>query len=205
MENKIFKERRNALLQHIKDGVAVLPAATSVTKSNDTDFPFRQESNFHYLTGFPEPEGVLVLLGNNDKHQSVLFVRPNDPVAEQWSGRRIGIEGAQENLEIDKVFSLDDLESELPELLLGHANIFIDIFSDGYFPNKVRKICQQLGQRKKKKVASPTSFHHINPVVGRMRLIKDQTEIELMRKASAITDKAHRAAMAFSEPGKMEY
>ncbi|RLA63699.1 MAG: Xaa-Pro aminopeptidase [Epsilonproteobacteria bacterium] len=199
-----FKNRRQKLFEVIEDGVALIPSGNYVTKSHDTDFPFRQDSNFNYLTGFGEPQALLVIAKNHSEHKTFLFLRPKDQLAELWSGRRLGVEKAQKELGIDKVFSIDELDKELPNILLGHKHIYLDMFHNQGFLQKVLGFCQKIGMGKKNKKHKPEKFINLPPIIGKMRLIKEAGEIKLLKRAATISSHAHKAAMAFASPGKNE-
>jgi Xaa-Pro aminopeptidase len=202
---EIFKKRRQLLLEQINDGIALIPSAEFKTRSHDTDYPFRQDSNFKYLTGFLEPGSLLLLCKNHPEFKSVLFVRPKDRTAEIWSGRRLGVEAAQETLKIDKVHSILDLEKELPQYLANHKNVYMDIFNDSAFLKKVIAKCKTLSEAKKIKKHSPKNFFHLGDIIGKMRLIKESWEIDQIKNAIGISNKAHRAAMSLARPGILEF
>jgi Xaa-Pro aminopeptidase len=204
MNTQVFQNRRKKLLDTLEEGIALIPSGNHMTKSHDTDFPFRQDSNFNYLTGFGEPQSLLVICKNHEKHDTFLFVRPKDQLAEIWNGRRLGIEKAQQDLGIDKVFSIDELDKELPNLLVGHKNVYLDMFHGNDFLQKVLGLCGKIGAGKKNKKHKPENFVNLPPIIGKMRLIKEDGEIDLLKKASLISSHAHRAAMAFTGVGKNE-
>ena len=201
-----YADRRKKFLTLIKDGMALIPSGSNKKRSNDTEYPFRQDSNFHYLTGFHEDGALLVLCSNHPKFKSVLFVTPKDPKMEMWTGIRTGVDEAKKNFSYDEVYSINDLKEKLPELLSNHKKVFLDIYNQPELFSTVSGICHTLSLRKRKKgTISPETFVNLIPRIGRMRLIKDSTEIELIKKAASITSKAHQAAMAFASPGKYEW
>ncbi|MBV8489542.1 MAG: aminopeptidase P N-terminal domain-containing protein, partial [Candidatus Eremiobacteraeota bacterium] len=114
-----YAERRERSLQAFAGGVAVIPSARSLIRSNDTAFPFRQNSDFFYLTGFDEPDALLVLAPEHPEHRSVLFLRPRDRDREIWDGERLGVERALETLGVDAAFPIDELPQRLPEYMTG--------------------------------------------------------------------------------------
>lgn len=199
-----FKERREKLLNSLTDAIAIIPGATHVTKSHDTEYPFRQNSNFKYLTGFNEPDSILVLTSYPEK-KSILFVREKDPFMEMWSGRRMGPEKALEILEVDETHTVEQFSEMIEKLLLGHEKLYMDLFDEPKTFAMVRDICKKLYHRKKTRASSPPkNFFHLNPLIERMRLVKDQNEIQFMKTAMIATNKAHRAAMALAAPGRNE-
>lgn len=198
------RQRRLELMTRLEGAVAIVPTHSHQTRSYDTEFPFRPDSNFKYLTGCKEADAVLVLAPHHPEFQEILFVHPKDPVAEMWMGERLGPEKACEIFEVDACFSLDDFKTKLPEFLEGHAKVAMDFYTHKKHFEKVLKMMEKLNQLKKKKVAKPTEILSLGPIVGEMRLIKDATELAFMKSALEITGKAHAAAMAFSSPEKTE-
>ncbi len=203
MESTNYKSRRIATISKLKDGIAILPAATHMTRSNDTEFDFRQNSNFKYLTGSNEPDSILVLTPHGKKKDH-LFVRPKDRMQEIWAGRRLGVEKSKDIFEMDEVYTLDQFDEILPELMKGHSEVFIDLNNDSTLFNKVKKMAMGLDPRNRLKMPTPKAFRHLNAIVEKQRLIKDQNEILLMKKAAAATNKAHRAAMAMASSAHTE-
>ena len=203
MESTNYKNRRIATISKLKDGIAILPAATHMTRSNDTEFDFRQNSNFKYLTGCSEPDTILVLTPHGKKKDH-LFVRPNDRMAEIWAGRRLGVEKSKDIFDMDETYSLEDFDKVLPELMKGHSEVFIDLHDNDDLFNKVKKIANGLDPRNRLKVPTPKAFRHLNAIVEKQRLIKDQNEILNMKNAAAATNKAHRAAMAMASTNHTE-
>ncbi len=200
----IYSKRRKQIFKQISEGVALIPSARMVTRSNDTEFPFRQESNFYYLTGFDEPDCLLLLCKQGKDEKSVLFLRERNPEMEMWVGKRLGVEAAKETLGVDEAYSISLLEEELPKLLEGHVNLYLDTFSDNIYLNRVKEVCHTLMHTRSIDL-SPRHFMHLNTVLEKARLIKEPYEIEQIRKALLITQQAHHAAMAFVQPGKKEY
>lgn len=203
MESTDYKSRRIGTISKLKDGIAILPAATHMTRSNDTEFDFRQSSNFKYLTGSNEPDSILVLTPHGKKKDH-LFVRPKDRMQEIWSGRRLGIEKSKEIFEMDEVYTLDQFDEVLPELMKGHTEVFIDLKDNQDLFNKVKTTAMGLDPRNRLKVPTPKAFRHLNSIIENQRLIKDQNEILLMKKGAAATNKAHRAAMAMASTAHTE-
>lgn len=203
MESTNFKNRRIATLSKLKDGVAIIPAASYQTRSNDTEYNFRQNSNFKYLTGCNEPDAILVLTPHGEVKDH-LFVRPKDRMQEIWMGKRLGPEKSKDIFDMDEAYSIEDFEKILPDLLKGHREVFIDLFDNTELFMKVRSAVKNLDPRGRLKLPTPKAFRHVNPIVERQRLIKDQNEVLLLKKACEATNKGHRAAMAMSAVGKNE-
>lgn len=205
MSENIYSTRRKKLLEMMDDGIAVIASAVYQHKSNDTEFPFRQNSNFRYLTGLTEADSALVLSKKNGKTKQILFVRPKDPIAEMWAGKRLGPDKAAQLTEVDEGYSINDLEEKLEELLPGHENLYVHLSERTDIADMARKISASLFHKKRaQKELPPATIKNVGALVERMRLIKDETEIAQMREAMIVTDKAHRAAMALAKPGVTE-
>lgn len=204
MKNDIYKNRRNIILKQMDEGVSLVSSASMQVRSNDTEFPFRQESNFYYLTGFNEPECLLLLCKNAQDTKSVLFLRDRNPEMEMWVGKRLGVTDAPETLGIDEAYDIAELEKVLPELLVNHNNIYLDTFTQNEYHESVKKVSNDLFHSRSVDI-SPRNFIHLNDLLEKQRLIKEPYEIEQVKKALTITKTAHHAAMAMAEPGKKEY
>lgn len=205
MEPTDYALRRRELAQALRGAAALIPSAPLRTRSHDTEYPFRQSSQLKYLTGLEdEQEAVLLITPEHPAIQEVLFVRPKDPLKEMWSGRRLGPEKARELLEIEHVYTLDELPTKLPELLLGHSAVALDLFESEGWVKKILEVLEGLNQRKKLARQKPLEIHHLAPLIGRQRLVKDANEIQFIKKAAELTTRAHHAAMAMAAPGRSE-
>ena len=198
MEGTSFKQRRESLMDLMGDNaVAIIPSAKYTTRSHDTEYPFRQDSNFKYLSGFNEPDALLVI--NAKKRTQTLFLRENNEFEEMWMGKRLGLEKAKELFELDETFSIKSLETELANLLDDCDQIYLDLYNSPLMET-VLKANKSLASRRKKSTRTPQSLKDLTPLVGRMRLIKEDNEILAMKKAAHITSLAHQAAMAKASP-----
>lgn len=186
------------------DGVAVLSAARMQTRSNDTEHPFRQESNFYYLCGFEEDNSALVFVKSGDVAKVLLFVQPKDETMELWTGKRTGVDAAKERFDLDEVYSIDAFENVVREELKNKKRLYLDLFSDDPKYDVVRTQCRHL-VHDRSSVVSPRTFIDIIEMVQAMRLIKDEHEIILIREALDITKEAHHAAMRSAHPGLHEF
>lgn len=204
MEVTNFAKRRALLREKLGDKLGIITAAPLQTRSYDTEFPYRQDSNFKYLTGLDEAEAVLVLAPAHSAIKEVLFVRPKDPIMEVWTGTRMGPDKAREVLEIDHVFSIEELDDRLPDLMMGHANCSLNLRDSGPWVDKVLGHIKALNAKKRVPRAKPQGISDITPLLGELRLVKDQNELQFMKKAQEITNRAHRAAMAYARPGGNE-
>ncbi len=200
-----FTQRRKKFLQQLPDNsIALFAAAKEVTRSNDTEYPFCQNKNFYYLTGFNEPDALLVLIKATTT-QTLLFCRDKDPQAEIWHGRRIGAEKAQQMYDFDRCFTLAEIDSQLPELIADKAQLFYCQGLDDQFEQQVFSWLNKVKQQAKKGIKAPTTLVDANAIVAEMRLIKSENELALMRKVNAISVQAHQRAMEKTRPGLYEY
>jgi Xaa-Pro aminopeptidase len=209
-----FEARRQQLMaQCAPSSIVILPAASQVTRSNDTEYPFRQDSDFWYLTGFNEPEAFLILsnaiVSNNPKpnseNVSILFLQPKDPHAEVWHGRRLGEEAAPSKLSIDEAYSIESIEDLLPDLLNGHDNLY---FCLGKYPEAdgiVQTAIANCKAAPKQAMIAPPTLIDVSPMVHEMRRIKSSDELQVMAEAASISADAHKRAMRFVRPGVFEY
>ncbi|MEJ6476648.1 Xaa-Pro aminopeptidase [Pseudoalteromonas piscicida] len=207
IKNSEFVARRERLIAALdNNSVAIVPAAVELTRSRDTEFPFRQDSDFFYLTGFKEPDAVLVLTKDRDGNaQSTLFCRNKDKVAEIWHGRRMGYEQAKVQLELDQTFALSELDDELLNLVNGRKVLFYGQGTYDAFDDKVWQLLNTLRGAPKKGYRAPEIIKDIRPLVHEMRLFKSDAEVALMREAGKISAQAHVRAMQFAKPGATEY
>ncbi len=204
MEMTSYKMRQNNLLEKIEEGAFLIPSNKLMHKSNDTEFPFRQNSFFKYFVGFEEADSLLVLCKRrNGEISRHLFLQGKNPEMEMWMGKRMGVEKACELLEIDFAYDNTTLEENLPKVLGGIENLYFDFFNKE-LSESIQKCVQTLSRQRKSKAHKPHSWHHSIDLMGRLRLIKDQNEILAMKKAAKLSDIGHRAAMALSAPGVNE-
>lgn len=204
-----FKARRTALMKqlqkHAPEGaIAIIPAAPELTRSRDTEFPFRQDSDFYYLTGFNEPNAVLVLAPDCDV-QEQLFCQPSDAHAEIWHGRRLGVAAAEAQINVDAAWSIDELNKRMPRLLNQMDTVFYAQGTYADFDQRVLGWFNLLRETPKKGDAPPRALVDLRPLVHAQRLIKQPEELALMRRSAEISVAAHKRAMLFAQPGRFEY
>ncbi len=201
-----FKRRRNQLMKMMgKNTIAILPSASEIIRNRDAHFPFRQDSDFLYLTGFNEPDAVMVLMPGRKHGEYILFCREKDPEQETWNGRRAGQEGAVEIYGADDSFPIDDIDDILPGLLEGTDSIYNIM---GRYPDFDQRLIGWVNHIKAQSRAGlhvPSEFVSLDYLLHDMRLYKSREEIRLMRKAAAINMRAHRRAMQLCKPGLFEY
>ena len=200
---EIYRQRRKNLLKKINGGVGVIFAAREVTRNHDVCYPFRQDSNFRYLTGLCEPDGILVLCSRNEEVESVLFVRPKNPRVEMWEGRRLGPERARELTGVDRAHNVEDFEKVLTQLLPEHDGLYFDIHSLVH-RDRLAPLMIPPAKERRRKVIRPEKMENIVPLLGGLRLSKSAEEIERMREAARISSIAHQGAMAFAKSGSNE-
>jgi len=206
MDKKEFKNRRKRLMDMIgSDSIAILPTASVITRNRDVEFPFRPDSDFFYLTGYPEPEAVLVLIPDRKEGESILFCRERDEKMETWHGRRSGLDGAVNIYSVDDAFPIEDMDDILPGLIEGHERIFYNMGSDQNFDQRVLGWVNQIRGKVRAGAIAPDEFISLNHFLHEMRLYKSSYEIKLMRQAAKISAKAHIQAMKNCKPGMYEY
>ena len=203
-----FARRRQHLLDSmLPNSVCVIPAARLATRSRDTEYPFRQDSDFRYLCGFAEPEAYL-LLSNSPAHhsaQSVLFCLEKDPTAEIWHGRRKGPEQALLECGFSQAFSLEHLDEFLLDYANGHQHIYFAQGQDAATDELVFDVLKALREAPKQSKQPPSSMIDLRPLIHEMRLLKSSAELQLMEQAADISCEAHKRAMCFARPGVYEY
>ncbi|MCD6191110.1 MAG: aminopeptidase P N-terminal domain-containing protein [Sulfurimonas sp.] len=190
-----YKKRRDKLLKKLsKDSVGILFSSGHKIRSNDTEYPFRQDSNFYYLSGFLEDKSCLVFIKKSKKVKTILFVAKKDKTQELWNGKRLGVYEAKKRFLVDEVYEYEEFSSKLKEYVKDKKSLYYDFKLD-YSKVKVLK-------RYSKEVQS---FDNISSLVQKMRLIKSNSEIELIKKAISITKDAHHKAMSRASSLKYEY
>lgn len=206
MDSREFSRRRKRLMDMMgHDSIAILPTAPERTRSRDTLFPFRPDSDFYYLTGFAEPEAVAVLIPDRSHGEFVLFCRERDAKMETWDGIRAGLEGACERYAADDAFPIEDMDDILPGLMEDRERIYYTMGNDQSFDQRVVGWVNDVRQRVRTGVNAPDEFISLNHILHDMRLYKSRQEIKSMREAAKIAASAHKRAMQVCKPGMMEY
>jgi Xaa-Pro aminopeptidase len=205
-----FLQRRQTLLARMQTaggGLAVLPTAAERIRNRDTQFPYRADSYFHYLTGFPEPEAVLVLVAGQDNAapQSLLFCREKDVDKEIWEGFRHGPAGAQEVFAFDAAYPYAEFDAKLAELLADQPALWYSLGHDAAWDARIAAALNAVRAQTRAGKRAPAVMHDVRAVLDEMRLIKDAHEIALMQRAADIAGAAHRRAMRFTVPDRFEY
>ena len=206
LDPEIHARRRRRLMRRIgKRGIAVLPTAPVCYRNRDADYPYRPDSDFYYLTGFPEPEACLVLVPGHPEGEVWLFVRPRDPEQETWTGRRAGVEGALRDYGADVAHPIGELDQRMPELLSHRQRVYFPLGRDPAFDRRVGEWLNQLRAKTRSGVHVPTEFVALDHLIHEQRLIKGREELRLMERAAEISMEAHRRAMHACRPWMLEY
>ena len=206
MQTQEFIRRRRHLMQMMGEGsVAILPAAPVRMRNRDVEYHYRQDSDFYYLTGFPEPEAVAVFAPGRKNGEYILFCRERDPEAEIWNGKRAGQEGAVEIYRADDSFPIDDIDDILPGIIEGTEKVFYTMGVHADFDKRLIGWVNRLREQSRAGMVTPGEFISLDHILHDMRLVKSSREISVMRKAAKISARAHRRAMRACRPGKKEY
>src|SRR6202023_2154003 len=206
MDRKEFARRRRQFMRMIgKEAIAILPAAPVRHRNGDIEYAYRQDSHFHYLTGFPEPEAVAVLVPGRPHAEYLLFVRERDALREAWDGPRAGTEGAIEHFGADDAFPIVEIDEILPGVIEQRVQIFYSIGTHLDFDPHVLGWVNGLRTHARERAGGAGEFVALNHVLDDMRLYKSRAEQSSLRRAAQIAIGAHRRAMRFARPGRMEY
>lgn len=206
MDSKEFGRRRKQLMRMMGRGsVAILPAAPVRGRNRDVEYPYRQDSDFFYLTGFPEPEAVAVLIPGRKAAEYVLFCRERDPVMETWNGRRAGQDGACEIYGADDSFPITDIDDILPGMLEGCERVYYTVGIQPDFDQRVFGWVNSIRARGRTGSRAPDEYVSLEHLMHDMRLFKSRAEVKAMRTAMQISVNAHRRAMQTCRPGMHEY
>jgi Xaa-Pro aminopeptidase len=187
------------------NSIAILPAASQAVRSRDTEYPFRQDSDFHYLTGFPEADAVAVLLPGRVHGEYVLFCHEKDPFSELWHGSRIGAEAACERYAADDAFPLSDIDDILPGLIEGRERVYYSMGRSREFDARVMAWVNTIRAKEASGAVPPGEFTDLDHLLHEQRLFKSAGELQQLRRAAAISVAAHLRAMRQCRPGLYEY
>jgi Xaa-Pro aminopeptidase len=200
-----FQQRRQTLMDKIGSGTAIFRSAPMAVMHNDVEYNFRQDSDFYYLTGFDEPQAVVVLAPHHEEHKFILFVQPKDPEKETWTGLRTGVEAAKELHGADIVYPINELDEHLPKYLEKADRLYFRLGRDRDFNQTILTHYQRLLSTYGKRGTGPTAIEDSSFILNPLRMVKSATELEHMRKAIAITVEAHNVAREMAAPGRYEY
>ena len=199
------RRRKNLMGLMEPNSIAIIPAAREQVRSRDTHYPFRQDSDFLYLSGFAEPEAVLVLVPGRRHGQFVMFCRERDPDRELWEGYRAGPEGACERFGADDAFPVGDIDDILPGLIEGRERVYYSLGRSTEFDRQIMGWVNSIRAREASGAVPPGDFSDLDHLLHEMRLFKSAAELRVMRRAASITSAAHCRAMRACRSGKPEY
>ncbi len=200
----VYAERRARLAARIKRGIAIIPTAPERARNRDSHYPYRYDSYFYYLTGFIEPEAVLVVIAG-DQPKSVLFCRDKDVEREIWDGFRYGPQQAREVFGFDESHPVGELDTRMPDLLANQPQLCCHLGSDEPWDARVLGWLNAVRAQVRNGVAAPAAISDVRTVLDDMRLVKDAHELDVMRRAAQISTSAHKRAMRAAAPGRAEY
>jgi Xaa-Pro aminopeptidase len=199
-----YQRRRAQLAKSMSVGVAIVPTAPERARNRDTHYSYRFDSYFYYLTGFTEPESVLVVIAGKTP-KTILFCREKDMTREIWDGYRHGPKAAQKTFAFDEAYPIARLDEMMPKLIADQLVLQFPIGADAAWDARVVGWINQVKAQVRTGVTAPTEIQDVRSLLDDMRLLKDADEIKLMRSAAAIATDAHRRAMQTTQPGMMEY
>jgi Xaa-Pro aminopeptidase len=199
------KRRKDLMAQMEPNSIALLSSAPASTRSNDTEYPYRQNSDFYYLTGFVEENAVLALIPGRSQGEVILFCQEKDKTKELWTGILFGPEQAKLQLEFDDAFPVGDIDDILPGLIEGRDRVYYAMGKDARFDQRVMEWVKTIRSRVKLGAHPPGEFLVLDHLLNEMRLIKSTAEIKLMDRAATISVAAHKRAMLATRPGLYEY
>ncbi len=201
-----FKRRRRELMALMApNSIAIVLAAPERKRNRDVHYPYRQDSDFQYLTGFPEPESVLVLMPKRKQGEFLLFCRERNREREIWDGYRAGPEGAREKYGADDAFPIDDIDEILPGLLEGREKVYYALGKDTEFDQHLMEWVNHIRDQARAGAVPPGEFVDLDHLLHELRLFKSRAELKVMRMAAQISARAHRRAMKSCKPGVYEY
>ena len=204
MNETHYKARRQKLLESIEEGVVILSSAPLKTRSNDTEYPYRQSSDFYYLTGFEEANSVLILIKTAQSIRTLLYVEPYSDEHALWNGARLGIDAGLKRFEVDEVHSILEYPNHIKEILREHTALYFDFYDDSQHLKCAQQNAKELRETRGVKRTIRT-FHDVTYLIRSLRLIKSSEEINCIKKALDITAKAHHEAMKKCSIGMKEY
>jgi Xaa-Pro aminopeptidase len=207
--HQVHRERRASVLRTMREhgggGLAIVPTAPEVPRNRDSLYPFRHDSDFYYLSGFPEPEAVVALVAGPDGDRHLLFCREKNEEREIWDGFRYGPDAAKEIFGFDEAHPIGELESRLADLAADRPALYTPVGLFEQWDRQVSTLLNEVRARIRTGVSAPEAIVDIRAALDHQRLVKDAHEIALMRRAGAISSAAHRRAMQRTRPGWYEY
>ena len=199
-----FRARRARLIATMGEGVAFIPTAPEAIRNRDSHYPYRFDSYFYYLTGFREPEAVVLLIAGTEP-KSILFCRDKDLEREIWDGFRYGPDAARSEFRFDEAYTIDQLDELVPKFLSNQSQLFYSLGADSVWDRRVTQWLNQLREQGRSGISAPAAVQDVRALVDEMRLYKSSFELNRMREAARISAEAHRRAMQAVRPNMMEY
>jgi Xaa-Pro aminopeptidase len=203
-DSAIYAERRKRLQTQMQQGIAIIPTAPEVARNADAHYDYRHDSHFYYLTGFTEPEAVLVLVAG-DQMQTILFCREKNAEREVWDGFRYGPDAASEKFGFDAAYPISQLDEKLGELMGNQPSLFYPLGADAIWDARIIKLREAVKAKARTGIRAPAEIRDVREPINEMRLFMDAHEQDIMRRAARISGGAHRRAMRFTRPGHFEY
>ncbi|HKW44070.1 MAG TPA: aminopeptidase P N-terminal domain-containing protein [Candidatus Eremiobacteraceae bacterium] len=200
-----FDRRRKSFAEKMGDAVAVFPSSPAAYRTNDQDFDYRQDSDLYYLTGFEEPESLLVLAPGHKSEKSVLFVRPRNKEREIWEGRRSGPEGAVRDFHVDAAYPIEELGKRIGEFLETSDTLYYSIGANSRINDLITSELKRLSVARRRSDKGGLELKSPAPILHEMRMIKTAFDIEGMTRAVRVSGEGHIAAMRYARPGMSEY
>ncbi len=206
IETKEFVRRRRQLMRMAgRDAIVIVPAAPERVRSNDSHYPYRQDSDFHYLSGFPEPDAVLALIPGREQGETILFCRERDAERERWDGARAGTEGAVAEYGFDDAFPIADIDDILPGMIEGRSRVYYHFGRDSEFDLKLIGWVNRVRAEVRRGAVPPHEFVALSHLLHDLRLYKSRAELRVMKKSARIAAAAHVRAMRNVRPGMNEH
>ena len=205
---QVYSSRRARLAQQMRErggGVAVLFTAPEALRNRDSEYPYRWDSYFYYLSGFPEPQAALVMKVDGDRTETLLFCREKNPEREIWDGLRFGPQAAAERFDFDQAFAISELDERMPALLADQPAVYCMLGSDPALDARMQRWLGTVRAQARMGVSAPSQAVDVRALLDEMRLFKDAHEIDLMQRAARISAAAHVRAMRRTRPGMREF
>ena len=199
----IYQKRRKSLIDMIDDGIVILPTAPIYYRNRDVEFAFRPDSDFYYLTHFPEPEAIIVLIKKTNEF--ILFCRENDPTKELWNGTRAGLKNACKIYGADKAHSFNEIHKILPKLMQNQSKVYCNLGRYPVFDKQLIDYLNDMRGQNSRDINIPTEFVDIGHILHELRLYKRADERKLMKKVAKVTSNAHIETMKACKPDMYEY
>ena len=203
--SEYIRRRQHLMSQMDAGGIAIIPAAPELIRNRDAEFPYRQDSDFYYLTGFNEPEALLVLVPGRAEGEHVLLCRERNPEMETWTGRRAGQQGAVADYEMDEAFSISEADTVLPELMAARNVVYSAFDGNAEFDQRIQSWMGVVRSRQREGIQAPDKRVALDRMLHAMRLIKSEAELDVMRHAGSISSRAHMRAMMVCREGLYEH